>query len=51
MEPITVNGRQYIKMNGVWYCILDAEQDKQFISGLEDICNIHGLIEPFINFP
>lgn len=49
MQPITVNGEQYIKMGDIWYHILNPVAGKRFIENLEEILKIDQEIKPFID--
>ena len=53
MEPIRVNGRDYMRMDGNWYDLekgIDHPVTSEiFIQGLEAIYTVHSQLEPFLN--
>ena len=52
MEKINVNGRDYMRMDGIWYDLekgIDQPVTSEiFIQGLEAIYTIHNQVEPFL---
>lgn len=48
-NPIIVNGRPFIKIDGIWYLLYQVGKDPELLEGLDRIKKVNEDLQPVFN--